>query len=125
MIEAQPTTPVTPETLVPATQTMKANGYRLVQMCASRLPAGLEVNYTFDKDYQFANLRILIAAESPSLPSVSGVYWSALLYENEMHDLYGIKFPGLVLDFKGTFYKVAKKHAFNEAADNAAVPAQA
>jgi ech hydrogenase subunit D len=121
MIEAQPTTTVTPDTLVPKVQEMKANGYRLVQMCASRLPEGLEVNYTFDKDYAFVNLRILIAAESPSLPSVSGVYWSALLYENEMHDLYGIKFPGLVLDFQGNFYKVAKKHAFNEAAGEAPV----
>ena len=116
MIEAQPTTNITPDTLVPETQKMKANGYRLDQMCASRLPEGLEVNYTFDKDCAFANLRILIAAESPSLPSVSGVYWAALLYENEMHDLYGIQVPGLVLDFKGNFYKVAKKHAFNEAA---------
>ncbi len=117
MIEAQPTTTLTPDALVPKVQEMKANGYRLVQMCAARLGDGqLEVNYTFDKDYAFANLRILVAAESPSLPSVSGVYWSALLYENEMHDLYGIKFPGLVLDFQGNFYKVAKKHAFNEAA---------
>ena len=58
MIEAQPTTPVTPETLVPATQTMKANGYRLVQMCASRLPEGLEVNYTFDKDYLLSLIHI-------------------------------------------------------------------
>jgi ech hydrogenase subunit D len=34
-------------------------------------------------------------------------------YENEMHDLFGIKFPGLVLDFGGNFYRKAASTPFS------------
>ena len=46
------------------------------------------------------------------IPSVSGVYWNALFYENEIHDLFGLNIKGIVLDFKGTFYETKEKFAF-------------
>lgn len=118
MRENQPLSNVTPDELVAKVKSISDAGWRLVQMCATRLPEGVEVNYSFDKFDgkvpEFQNLRLMLPAEAPKAPSVSGVYWNAFLYENEMHDLFGITFDGLVLDFKGTLYKTAKKHAFSE-----------
>ncbi len=114
MRENQTTETVTPADLVGKVREFADANWRLVQICVTRLPEGFELNYTFDKEYAFRNLRLSIPVEVPVLPSVSGVYWNAFLYENEMHDLFGITFEGLVLDFKGTLYKTAKPFAFNE-----------
>ena len=64
-------------------------------------------NYSVDRDLVFQTLRVQIPETAARRPSISGVYWCAFLYENEIHDLYGITFDGLVLDFKGTLYKTA------------------
>ena len=56
---------------------------------------------------RFKNLRLQIPVENARLPSVSGVYFCAFIYENEIHDLFGISFDGLVLDFKGHLYTTA------------------
>ena len=51
--------------------------------------------------------------QDTKVPSVSGIYWGAFVYENEIHDLYGITVTGINIDFKGTFYRTAVKHAFS------------
>ena len=66
-----------------------AEGYRLVQIGCSTLPAAYELNYSFDKDYRFKNLRIT-AAPGEEVPSISVIYPNAFLYENEIHDLFGV-----------------------------------
>jgi ech hydrogenase subunit D len=35
------------------------------------------------------------------------------VYENEIHDLYGLPVTGINIDFAGTFYKTAIKHPFS------------
>jgi ech hydrogenase subunit D len=89
------------------------SGCRLVQISATKVPAGLEINYSFDKDYVFTNLRLSMADVSQEIPSVTPIYWSAFLYENELHDLYGVKVKGINVDYKGNFYRTQVKHAFN------------
>ena len=42
------------------------------------------------------------------------MYWNAFLYENELHDLFGLKIRNIKIDYQGTFYKVAKPAAFAE-----------
>ena len=32
------------------------------------------------------------------------MYWNAFIYENEMHDLFGIQVRGMNIDFKGTLH---------------------
>jgi hypothetical protein len=49
------------------------------------------------------------------LPSISDIYWSAFTYENEIHDLFGIRVSGLVLDFKGRFYRLKTKTPWAQA----------
>ena len=38
------------------------------------------------------------------IPSISGIYFAALLVENENRDLFGLEYEGLVLDFNRTLY---------------------
>ncbi len=57
------------------------------------------------------NLRITVKQDAV-IPSVSGVYWGAFVYENEIHDLYGITVSGINIDFKGHFYRTTIKNPF-------------
>jgi ech hydrogenase subunit D len=126
-------------TLLERVQGMLAGGYRLVQICCTRLPEDHEVSYSFDKGSPspeegfgagvgheasaepeatvspeapalpgaFRTLRVRLPLENPRLPSISSFYWSAFLYENEMQDLFGVKVNGMVVDYRGKFYKTA------------------
>jgi len=111
MAEPQDIRVIQPDELLPRARELAAEGYRRVQICAT---AGdpLEVTYSFDKDYRFLCLRLLIPRATPTLPSISPVYWCAFTYENEMHDLYGIEVRDLAVNFNGNFYKTAVKTPF-------------
>jgi ech hydrogenase subunit D len=90
----------------------KNEGYRLVQINCTKVGDVFEINYSFDKDFIFKNLRITVTAET-EVPSISGMYWGAFVYENEMHDLFGIQVRGMNIDFKGTFIRTAIKNPFS------------
>lgn len=113
MIESQPTEIVTPQRLLELVKTLHADGHRLVQIGATALAeGGVELNYSFDKDRQFVNLRLPLAPDNLSAPSITGIYFCAFAYENEIHDLFGVNVEGNKLDFKGNFYKIAEKTPF-------------
>jgi ech hydrogenase subunit D len=112
MSEEQPIVPVATDKLVAEVQALRDQGWRLVQIGVTALGETLEVNYSFDLELKFRNLRLHLPAAGAHLPSVSGVYWCAFLYENEIHDLFGVTFDGLVLDFKGNFYQTATPFPF-------------
>ena len=110
---SQVITDITVDQLPAKVKAMKSDGQRLVQICCTRLADKLELQYSFDKDYAFTSFRVTLADNSTAVPSVSGIYFSAFHYENEIHDLFGIKVEGNVLDFKGKFYHTAIKTPFN------------
>lgn len=89
------------------------SGHRLVQIGAAKLPECLEINYSFDKEYHFTNLKIKLVDLNIEVPSISSIYWCAFLYENEIHDLFGVKFKDIALDYKGNFYRTSVKRGFN------------
>ncbi|MCK9305986.1 MAG: NADH-quinone oxidoreductase subunit C [Methanoculleus sp.] len=91
---------------------LQADGYRLVQIGCTDIGGAYEVNYSFDRDYQYRNLRVTVGPET-EVPSISSLYWGAFVYENEMHDLFGIPVTGINIDFKGTFIKTAEKYPFS------------
>lgn len=104
---------ISPENLIPTVLQFKHSGYRLVQICATRLAeGGFEVTYSFDKDYHMEGLRILLQPEE-GLVSISSVYPPAFLYENEMKDLFGIPISLLSVDYHGNLYRTASKTPFN------------
>jgi len=117
---------ITVETLLDKSKAMREQGRRLVQISATRLADTVELTYSFDLDSRLANLRLSLPADKPQLPSISSIFLCAVLYENEIHDLFGVQVDGLAIDFKGNFYKTAVKFPFACApASPAAKPAPA
>jgi ech hydrogenase subunit D len=98
---------------------------RLVQIGATRLPDHVELNYSFDRDGQLLNLRLLLPSENPRVPSISSIYWCAFIYENEIHDLFKVQVDGMAIDFEGKFYQTAVKYPFGSSRPPVAKPAPA
>lgn len=111
MIENQELIIVNKDSLLSKTYSYSAEGYRLVQIHCTLVEDGLELNYSFDKDCQFVNLRLIINKED-EVASISGIYWSAFLYENEMADLYGVKIKNMVIDYQGNMFQSSVKAPF-------------
>jgi ech hydrogenase subunit D len=110
--EQQTTTPIEVGELLARVGQFRKEGNRLVQIGCAKVGDLYEINYSFDKDFVFQNVRITVTQDT-KIPSVSGIYWGAFVYENEIFDLYGITVTDINIDFKGTFYKTAVKHAFS------------
>jgi ech hydrogenase subunit D len=112
MSEPQEIVPIGKNELVGRVAHLFAQGYRLVQIGCSTLQEGYELNYSFDKDYRFENLRIL-AAPGEEIPSISAVYANAFLYENEIHDLFGVVIRDIAIDYRGTLYRTSIETPFS------------
>lgn len=88
---------------------LKADGYRLVQICGVNLDDdNYEILYSFDKNHELLNLRLDIAI-GEEVESITGIYWPAFIYENEIHDLFGVQFNHSALDYQGTFFRIAEE----------------
>ena len=105
----QTTRKIAPGDLLREVEALNAGGYRIVQIGCTGMDDVYEINYTFDKDYELVNLRLTVGP-GVEIPSISGVYWGAFVYENELHDLFGITVTDINIDFKGTFYRTAEKY---------------
>ena len=93
---------ITPEQIVPEAQAKFDAGYRLVTITVLMADEQhVELSYHYDKANDMVHLRTKIQKDQP-IPSISGVYFCALLVENEIQDLFDVHFGGLVLDFKRT-----------------------
>ncbi len=92
---------------------MQAQGQRLVQICCTTLSETLELQYSFDLDFAYTSFRITLPKEGGAVPSISSIFLCAFLYENEIHDLFGVKITGIAVDFQGKFYRTATPRAFN------------
>jgi ech hydrogenase subunit D len=96
-----------------------AEGYRLVQIGCTTLPDAYELTYSFDREYRFRSLRITVAP-GEEVPSISVIYPNAFLYENEIHDLFGVAITHISVDYKGTLYRTALGTPFS--IDNVKLP---
>ena len=104
--------PVTIESLTTKAAEFKAGGYRLVQIHCTRLPSLVQVNYSFHKGDEVSHLRLELPDAATPIPSISGSFWGAFPYENEMHDLFGLKITDIAVDYKGSFYKTTIPQPF-------------
>jgi len=111
MIEKQEMQIIEVDALVESVSRMHSEGYRLVQIGASKL-TGFELTYSFDREYCFFSFKLLLPLAGAVVPSISTVYPNAFLYENEIQDLFGILFSGISIDYKGNFYRTSIKHPF-------------
>ncbi len=99
--------------LIGSVERFRNEGYRLVQIGCTKIGDQYEINYCFDKDYNLEIVRITVSGDT-EVPSISGMYWNSFIYENEMHDLFGIPVRGMNIDFKGTFIRTAEKFPFSK-----------
>ena len=95
---------ITLDTLKDEEQKFLDDGWRLVTLSAVDLKdEGQQILYHFDKDTVEANLRLAFS-KGTVIPSITGIYFMAVLVENEIQDMYDITFSDLPLDYSGTFY---------------------
>ena len=94
---------------------MKKDGCRLVQILCTRVEEGYELTYSFDKSYFLYNIRCIVPINE-SVMSITSQYWYAFIWENEIHDLFGltVEFIAPEVDYGGHFYHLAEKTPWKE-----------
>jgi len=112
MSEPQEIAAVDKSDLVGLVAELFAENYRLVQIGCSTLPDAYELTYSFDREYRFKNLRFTVV-EGEEVPSISVIYPGAFLYENEIHDLFGVNITHIAVDYRGTLYRTALNTPFS------------
>ncbi|MDR3357802.1 MAG: NADH-quinone oxidoreductase subunit C [Desulfovibrio sp.] len=111
--------PVTPETLLGEVRRLAEAKYRFVTMSQTVLDEHtLCLYYHFDENLTLTDLRracdlfpqagmthlrMEVDKDRP-IPSISSIYFCALLIENETQDQFGVRFEGLPLDYQGAMY---------------------
>jgi ech hydrogenase subunit D len=97
-------TTIAPARLLAEVGRLKDEGYRLITLTSVELDeTNMEILYHFDRGLALKHLRVPVA-KGGTLPSVSGLLFSAFLVENEIRDQFALTFEGLVLDYQGKLY---------------------
>ncbi|MDR0350161.1 MAG: NADH-quinone oxidoreductase subunit C [Coriobacteriales bacterium] len=99
-------------------------GWRFVNICGSTTDTGVELIYSFSHGLSLENLRFVIGGET-TLPSVSDCFPNAFFFENETHDLFGVRFSGISIDFDGEFYALSVPTPMNPRSTKARAQARA
>jgi NADH:ubiquinone oxidoreductase subunit C len=82
-------------------QKLQYDGYRFVTAtCVDNNNETLDLLYHFDRDYELINLRLTIPKGS-SIPSISKIFFCAMLVENEMKELFGVRVENMAIDYGG------------------------
>ena len=97
---------VEPENLVTEVLKLKHRDYR-----AAKAGDKMEVTYSFGKEYKMVGLRLVISPDT-EIVSISDIYEPAFLYENEIHDLFGIPIKMITLDYHGNLYRIKQEAPF-------------
>ncbi len=77
-------------------------GYRFITITVVDKGEAFDIYYHFDLDYQMATCHLELAKGTP-LPSISGICFAAVIVENEIQDLFGIKVQDLAIDYEKHF----------------------
>ena len=101
--------PLTVADLPGKAKELKASGARFVQLLAVRVTLGLDLTYSFMEDGKLVNYRVENVAFTDEVPSITGEYLNAFVFENEVHDLFGANITGIAIDFAGKFYKLTEE----------------
>ncbi len=88
-------------------------GYRLTQICATAFEGYNELIYSVSLDYTFENYKIVLPIDT-EIATLSDIYPSAMLYENEMKELFGVKIKSINPDYNNKFFRIAKETPFKK-----------
>ena len=101
-----------PGDLLPRADALCKEGWRIVQILAVSLAEGVELSYAFGLVHELRILRFVAAPGSP-VPSLTPVFPAAFLYENEIHDLFGVAIERIAVDWLGKTYDVSEPGRFD------------
>lgn len=101
-------TPLTVDGLSGLAAERKRDGWRFVQILATKTDDGFDLVYSFMKDGHLENFVMGIQKDTV-VPSITDQFLAAFVFENEIHDLFGVTVKGIAIDFGGNFYKLAQK----------------
>ena len=73
----------------------KADGWRFVQLMAVNTEEGIDLIYSFMKDGVLQNNKIEHVTKNDAVPSISDDFFAAFVFENEVHDLFGVDMTGV------------------------------
>ncbi|HNW33960.1 MAG TPA: NADH-quinone oxidoreductase subunit C [Candidatus Ozemobacteraceae bacterium] len=94
---------VTVDALTAEVSEKHGSGWRFVTMTCVDKGSDFDLMYHFDKEYKLVTLRLQIPHGQP-VPSVSRIYFAALVIENEIKDMFGVPFSDILIDFGGRFF---------------------
>lgn len=97
--------------LLPVIMEKKNDNWRLAQICCSYVNDTYEISYSFAKEYDIEHFRLVIDKDD-SVASISRVYRSAVFYENEMKELFGLQVTHMKLDLHDKLYRIDTKTPF-------------
>ncbi len=97
--------------LLPAIMKKKVEEWRLGQICSVYKDGKYEISYSFAQEYELENIRVTIEKET-LLPSISRIYSSAFLYENEMRELFGVNIEYMRVDYHNKLYQINEETPF-------------
>lgn len=91
------------EELIPAAKQFRERGARFITITTVDCVDHFDLIYSFSIDGDVEHLRLSIA-DGTVVPSIADVYFGTFLVENEIQDLFGLKFSGLPIDYGGKLY---------------------
>lgn len=103
-------TPITLEDIPELSSKRKNDGSRFVQILAVNTESGIDLIYSFMKDGKLCNYKVeSLNKEQAVVPSITDNFLAAFVFENEIHDLFGVNIKDIAIDFQGNFYALAQK----------------
>lgn len=106
---------ITTAEFFPAVVRMKAENWRLSQICAVSVEHGYEMSYSFclDKEYRMITLRLEIG-EDEIVASITQIYPCAFIQENEAAELFGVKIEHIDPDYGDRLYRIDEATPFKK-----------
>ncbi|MFP4129040.1 MAG: NADH-quinone oxidoreductase subunit C [Desulfonatronovibrio sp.] len=94
---------ITAEELGSRVLKLKQDGFRIMAVTPLDFGGELELIYLFDRDLEIKGLRLRVPRDA-NLQSITPHYYAAFLIENEIQDLFNVRFENLVIDYKGHLF---------------------
>lgn len=88
-------------------------GFRLVQICATAFEGYNELIYSFAKEYEMRNYKIVVPIDM-KISTISDFYPSAMLFENEIKELFGVQIGAINPDYQDKFFRIKAKTPFKK-----------
>lgn len=103
------------ENFFQAVLAMRAQDWRLAQICAVCVEGGYEMSYSFcnDRNYWMLTLRLDVK-EDQEIASITHIYPCAFIQENEAAELFGVKIRHIEPDYHNTLYRIDETAPFKK-----------